>query len=82
MMHALGFLHEQSRPDRDDYIDVLYENITPEGMGQFWKMTNAEWQDLNEAYDLKSVMHYEGWAFLTEEAAAAGLASIVYKERL
>jgi hypothetical protein len=28
-IHALGFHHEQSRPDRDDFIDILFENVTP-----------------------------------------------------
>uniref|UniRef100_A0A803JHR7 Metalloendopeptidase n=1 Tax=Xenopus tropicalis TaxID=8364 RepID=A0A803JHR7_XENTR len=55
--HALGFYHEQSRSDRDDYVTIHTENIIP---GNFNK---ADSNNLGLEYDYSSVMHYSGDAF-------------------
>jgi len=63
--HCLGFYHEQSRPDRDNYVDIIWSNI-PEGVKfNFNKMTVAEIDSLGTPYDYYSVMHYERTAFST-----------------
>lgn len=61
MMHALGFGHEQSRPDRNDYIEILWDNIIDEYNKQFWKINTVD--SLGTEYDLESIMHYEPHAF-------------------
>ena len=42
-------------------------------------MTDLSWDDQGEEYDLKSVMHYDGDAFITTEAWLKGESTMTYK---
>lgn len=61
ILHALGFLHEQSRADRDEYVEILWENIQEESWPQFAKIGGRG--KLYQTYDYESVMHYGAKAF-------------------
>jgi len=63
LLHALGFYHEQSRPDRDNFVDILRENIVTNQLHNFDKYSNLQVNTLNEPYDVSSIMHYENKAF-------------------
>jgi Astacin (Peptidase family M12A) len=59
--HALGLWHEQSRSDRDEFIEVVFENISPQHRHNFDKHV-LDGTDLG-AYDFGSIMHYPATAF-------------------
>lgn len=59
--HAIGLWHEHSRADRDDYVDVRYQNIISLYAFNFDKQTRDGY-DIGE-YDYSSIMHYPAWAF-------------------
>ena len=59
--HAIGFWHEQSRPDRDEYIRVLTENIASSQRSNF--QIEEEINSLGVGYDYNSVMHYNNDTF-------------------
>ncbi|NP_001301015.1 astacin-like metalloprotease toxin 1 precursor [Limulus polyphemus] len=61
--HAVGFWHEQNRADRDDYIEVIWDNILQSMQYNFNKMEPWENNYLNERFDYKSVMLYGETAF-------------------
>lgn len=63
--HAIGFWHEQSRPDRDDYLEVLWNNI-PSGFREaFAKYGKDKIDSLGVPFDYTSIMQYPWNAFST-----------------
>ena len=60
-IHAFGFFHEQSRPDRDQYVEIKWENIIEEKHTQYAIKSGTHTYGV--MYDGKSVMHYPRWAF-------------------
>eukprot|EP00116_Pleurobrachia_bachei_P008769 sb/3469031/ len=63
LAHVIGFFHEQSRPDRDDYVDVLWENIRDDKKEQFAKYSEDEIDPRGIPYDYLSITHYGPYDF-------------------
>jgi len=61
--HAVGFWHEQSRADRDNYIRINFYNIENSKRPQFMKLANSQVDSRGSEYDYGSVMHYEKTKF-------------------
>lgn len=85
--HALGLTHEHQRPDRDRYIQVLWDNIEKDKEGNFRRLSGG-WT-FGIPYDFESIMHYSRGTFgrgslhsweprrgYEEESRLAGSASV------
>jgi hypothetical protein len=62
-IHALGFKHEQSRSDRDNYVTIKYENILERAIYNFDKVDPTFYDSQGSTYDYGSVMHYGAYDF-------------------
>ncbi len=60
LMHAAGFYHEQSRTDRDSYIDINWPCIEAGREHNFYSVTGLS----SVNYDVNSIMHYGPTAFM------------------
>lgn len=65
LLHAVGLWHEQSRPDRDGYISINYQNIMAGTQDNFRKMKLENFPEplLKKPYDYGSIMHYGKYGF-------------------
>ncbi|XP_042603297.1 LOW QUALITY PROTEIN: meprin A subunit beta-like [Cyprinus carpio] len=62
-LHALGFWHEQSRSDRDDYVTIVWDQIKKGYKHNFNLHNENESSSLDVPYDYGSVMHYSKTSF-------------------
>jgi astacin len=56
-----GLFHEQSREDRDDHVQIVWENIQPQARHNF-EQHISDGDDVG-LYDYGSIMHYPSRAF-------------------
>ncbi|KAH8031969.1 hypothetical protein HPB51_022491 [Rhipicephalus microplus] len=73
LLHAVGFDHEHSRSDRDEYIDVFMENVEPENTEQFEKLAPSK-NRLLTPFDMDSIMLYGSETFAREPGLVTMLA--------
>ncbi|XP_025089505.1 zinc metalloproteinase nas-36-like isoform X1 [Pomacea canaliculata] len=75
MLHVLGFFHEHSRPDRDQWVQILLQNVLAGKEGNFDRLSDNVIDTLGVLYDYESIMHYSRYAF-----SANGQATILPKQ--
>ncbi|CAH1784055.1 unnamed protein product [Owenia fusiformis] len=56
--HAVGFIHEHSRPDRDDHVTIQWNRITDDFKTQYDKEPRTFINTYGVPYDYSSIMHY------------------------
>jgi Astacin (Peptidase family M12A) len=63
LLHALGYIHMHSRPDRDKYVEIQWKNILPQWFSEFNRVNPNIFMSLGTPYDYHSIMHYGNTAF-------------------
>jgi hypothetical protein len=57
-VHTLGFHHIVNSPNRDDYIEIVWENVDPTYKNRFYKMYDyGQLSDFGTGYDYDSILH-------------------------
>ncbi|XP_022236598.1 zinc metalloproteinase nas-4-like, partial [Limulus polyphemus] len=69
LIHVIGFWHEHSRSDRDEYIQILWENIIEDQKSNFQKFDIWDNNLLGETFDYDSIMMYGLYTFSKDGAS-------------
>lgn len=62
-IHALGYDHMHNSIDRDNYVQIFWDNIQADFHSAFDKVDPQWFNNFGTSYDLRSVMHYPRWGF-------------------
>ncbi|XP_071539115.1 uncharacterized protein [Panulirus ornatus] len=72
LFHASGFNHQQTRPDRDNYLFVNLTNVR-EGNMQNFKKTEGHYgflMTMGVPYDYSSILQYPSWGFAKDSSVS------------
>lgn len=75
LLHALGLIHMHNRPDRDNYIKILRQNVDPFFLREFEKVDPGAFNYYGTPYDYNSIMHYG-----SKSASKNGLRTILTRD--
>ncbi|XP_076031675.1 zinc metalloproteinase nas-4-like [Oratosquilla oratoria] len=73
LLHVIGLFHEHTRPDRNDYVTILWENIHTDHLHNFQQHSSDDLVVEAEkkcGYDYYSIVHYSPftWAALPSKS--------------
>lgn len=74
--HVLGLFHEQSRCDRDSFVEIITSNIQPGSRHNFQKMSLRPVYTTPDNYDYQSIMHYPKHAFSRDPTRLATIRTL------
>ncbi|KAH8261862.1 hypothetical protein KR038_006050, partial [Drosophila bunnanda] len=63
LLHSLGFRHQQTSSDRDEYVKIMEENIAEGRENSFSKSEASTFGNYDQPYDYGSILHYAPTAF-------------------
>lgn len=81
-LHSLGFVHQQSTHNRDQFVKIVTDNINEEDLKNFVVNTEDEVTNLGQPYDYESIMHYWDTAFSKSNAKTIIALNPVYQKIL
>ncbi|KAG8193977.1 hypothetical protein JTE90_013672 [Oedothorax gibbosus] len=68
LLHVLGFFHEHTRPDRDEFVTIMEDNIKTASLNNFRKMSDTKVTTFGLPYDYRSVLHYHDREFAIDRS--------------